>query len=93
MHYTGTVGINGTTDILFSAGVDSQEAVSKEMPIYARRSLLRSSLVTAAALGINASGTETERPVRKSRIFQSVSRWCYDATPLPQLCAYVQEID
>ena len=57
-----------------------------------RRNLMRhASLVAAGAVAGSAlaqdSGTGVERVVRKGRIKQSVSRWCYGKLTLDQLCA------
>ena len=57
-----------------------------------RRNLIRhASLMAAGAVAGSAlaqdSGTGIERMVKKGRIKQSVSRWCYGKLTLDQLCA------
>jgi hydroxypyruvate isomerase len=62
------------------------------MQKYTRRSLLGSSIATAAAVNIGASVFAAEAPSRKGRIRQSVCRWCYEKIPLDQLCAFAAGI-
>ena len=63
------------------------------MPIWTRRSLLRSALAGAAAISARPSFGQAGTPSRrKGRIRQSVSRWCYKDTPLDKLCAFAKEI-
>jgi hydroxypyruvate isomerase len=63
------------------------------MPIWTRRSLLRSALAGAVAVTVQPSIGQTTTPLqRRGRIRQSVSRWCYKDTPLEKLCAYAKEI-
>lgn len=54
-----------------------------------RRSLLKSSLAGAAAFAIPGSASDLQSPAaRKSRIHQSVCRWCYSKIPLEKLTEY-----
>jgi hydroxypyruvate isomerase len=62
------------------------------MPNWSRRSLLRSALAGAAVAGINPSMAMAAAPQRKGRIRQSVSRWCFEKTPLDKLCTFAKEI-
>jgi hydroxypyruvate isomerase len=62
------------------------------MPIWTRRSVLRSALASAAAISVRPSFGESSTPQRKGRIRQSVSRWCFEKTPLDQLCTFAKEI-
>ncbi|HEX4488230.1 MAG TPA: TIM barrel protein [Terriglobales bacterium] len=62
------------------------------MPIWTRRSVLRSALAGAAAVSVRPSFGDSAAPQRKGRIRQSVSRWCFEKTPLDQLCAFAKEI-
>ena len=63
------------------------------MPIWTRRSLLRSALAGAAAISARPSFGQAGTPSRRSgRIRQSVSRWCYESTPLDKLCAFAKQI-
>ena len=63
------------------------------MPIWTRRSLFRSALAGAAAVGVRPSFGEDAAPKpRNGRIRQSVSRWCYDKTPLDKLCIFAKGI-
>jgi hydroxypyruvate isomerase len=62
------------------------------MQKYTRRSLLSSSIATAAVVNIGASVFAAEAPSRKGRIRQSVCRWCYEKIPLDQLCAFAAGI-
>jgi hydroxypyruvate isomerase len=59
-----------------------------------RRSLLQSSLAGVAAMHLSPSNTTSDAPapVRKGRIHQSVSRWCYEHIPLEDLSAYAASI-
>src|SRR3954469_23446450 len=62
------------------------------MPNWTRRSLMRSALAGAAVAGINPSFALAAPVQRKGRIRQSVSRWCFDSTPLDKLCTFAKEI-
>jgi hydroxypyruvate isomerase len=55
-----------------------------------RRSLLKSSIagVAAASLSPLQLNAGTTPVVRKGRVHQSVSRWCYKDIPLERLCEY-----
>src|SRR5215510_3639042 len=59
-----------------------------------RRSLLKFSLAGIAAMRAQLAPSNSESPtiVRKGRIHQSVSRWCYKSIPLDQLSAYAAKI-
>jgi len=59
-----------------------------------RRSLLVSSAAGIAGMGVSLASSDSDAPVpvRKGRIHQSVSRWCYRQIPLDQLCAYSARI-
>lgn len=65
-----------------------------------RRSLLKSSLAGAAALGIPSLAVDSapgpkfasEASARKGRIHQSVCRWCYSKIPLEKLTEYAASI-
>jgi len=49
----------------------------------------------AVSAGISAEGLAAQQPpnvVRKGRVKQSVSRWCYKDIPLNDLCAYAAQI-
>jgi len=60
-----------------------------------RRTLLKSAALSGAAM-VSApsllSSEQTTPTPRKSRIKQSVSRWCYKDIPLDKLCAYSAQI-
>jgi hydroxypyruvate isomerase len=55
-----------------------------------RRTLLQSSVATLAASQIlpAALAVASDPIVRRGRIHQSVSRWCYEKIPLDHLCEY-----
>src|SRR5690348_1751299 len=59
-----------------------------------RRTLIASSAAGLAAMRTPLAAQEREMrtPVRKGRIHQSVSRWCYSKIPLDQLCEYAAKI-
>jgi len=58
-----------------------------------RRSLLKSSAAgIAASQLLQFSAAETSATVRKGRIHQSVSQWCYEHVPIPQLAEYSAKI-
>jgi hydroxypyruvate isomerase len=56
--------------------------------------LLKSSVAGVAAMGMPALGSGVDSPavVRKGRVHQSVSRWCYAKIPLDQLAEYAAKI-
>jgi hydroxypyruvate isomerase len=58
-----------------------------------RRAALKAGLAATALapLAAIAKGEQSVTP-RKSRIHQSVCRWCYKDTPLDQLCGYAAQI-
>src|SRR4051794_9488843 len=58
-----------------------------------RRTLLKSSAfgVAASQAAFSAASSASD-PVRKGRIHQSVSRWCYSHVPLDQLAEYAAKI-
>jgi hydroxypyruvate isomerase len=64
------------------------------MRIVTRRDLLRSSVAGIAAVGLPslAIGADSAATLRKGRIHQSVSRWCYSKIPLEQLAEYGAKI-
>jgi hydroxypyruvate isomerase len=58
-----------------------------------RRSLLKSSVAgIAASQLLHFSAAQTPSTVRKGRIHQSVSQWCYEHVPIPQLAEYSAKI-
>jgi len=62
-----------------------------------RRSFMKSGVTAGLAVsaGISAEGLAAQQPpnvVRKGRVKQSVSRWCYKDIPLNDLCAYAAQI-
>jgi hydroxypyruvate isomerase len=59
-----------------------------------RRSVIQSSVVGLAASGLSSFsfGSDTPATVRKGRIKQSVSRWCYEKIPLDKLSEYSAKI-
>src|SRR6185437_3531464 len=61
--------------------------------------MTRRTLIASSAAGIAAMRTplasqdrQSPTPLRKGRIHQSVSRWCYAKIPLDQLCEYAAKI-
>jgi hydroxypyruvate isomerase len=61
---------------------------------FTRRRLLESSVAGIAAIAVptTVASFDTAATVRKGRIRQSVSRWCYEKIPLDQLCGYAAKI-
>ncbi len=61
---------------------------------FTRRALLQSSVAGLAASQVLplASLANTPKTARKGRIRQSVSQWCYEKIPLPQLAEYSAKI-
>jgi len=59
-----------------------------------RREAINASLgaLGAAALGLPASGASPPRSAAAGRLKQSVSRWCYQQIPLPDLCRAARRI-
>ena len=61
-----------------------------------RRQLLKATAAIAATTltntSISAQATSEQPRKRNNRIHQSVSRWCYQKTPLEELCAYSAKI-
>ena len=59
-----------------------------------RRSLLQGSIAATAATLFRSEllASAPEKPPRKNRIHQSVSRWCYQKIPLDQLCTAAAEM-
>jgi hydroxypyruvate isomerase len=59
-----------------------------------RRTMLKSAItgVTVASMPAMAWPDQKDSIQRKSRIKQSVSRWCYQKIPLDDLCAYAAKI-
>ena len=65
------------------------------MPHFTRRALLKSSVASIAAARLQCLPTAIESgipPVRKGRIRQSVSRWCYPHLTIDQLAEYGAKI-
>jgi hydroxypyruvate isomerase len=64
------------------------------MQTISRRTLLKSSIATLAAstTATMIADSETAPTLRKGRIHQSVSRWCYAKIPLDQLSEYAAKI-
>ncbi len=64
------------------------------MPRITRRTLLKSSVagVAAAQIPSLAGALSATGELRKGRIRQSVSRWCYQKIPLDQLSTYAAQI-
>ena len=70
------------------------------MSTFNRRQLLQTGAAAAfigttspAALTQQAASAKPSTPIhRKNNIHQSVSRWCYKATSLEDLCAYAAKI-
>jgi hydroxypyruvate isomerase len=70
----------------------SQAAESNRINLTRRAALKAGLAATALApLAAIAKGEQSVTP-RKSRIHQSVCRWCYKDTPLDQLCGYAAQI-
>jgi hydroxypyruvate isomerase len=61
------------------------------MTYLTRRSLLKTSIASAAALTVPAS-LDAAVTIRKGRIRQSVCRWCYQQIPLEQVTTYAATI-
>ncbi len=61
---------------------------------FTRRALLQSSVASVGAIALPslAASLDTSAPVRKGRIRQSVSQWCYEHIPLDQLAEYSAKI-
>jgi len=62
-----------------------------------RRNFMKSGVAAgfAASAGVSAqaqAAQESSPVVRKGRVHQSVSRWCYKDIPLDELCAYSAKI-
>jgi len=53
-----------------------------------RRDLLKSAVAAGAVSGSASRLFATEPMARKNRILQSACRWCYQKTPLDELCAF-----
>ncbi len=56
---------------------------------FTRRELLAA---TAGLVAWSGSGAAAERVVKNGRLKQSVSRWCYNAIPMPDFCRAVAEM-
>ena len=54
-----------------------------------RRAALKAAGLTLAAGPVSAAGQPREAAVRRGRLKQSVSRWCYQKIPLPEFCRAV----
>jgi len=57
-----------------------------------RRTLLKSSVLGAAAAAFSPPAASGDAQARKGRIRQSVCQWCYSHTPLDALAEYAAEI-
>ena len=64
------------------------------MPSLSRRRLIQGTVAgTVAAYASQTAFSQANAPMqRKGRIHQSVCRWCYQKTPLEDLCAYAAHI-
>lgn len=64
------------------------------MPTLSRRRLIQGTVAgTVAAYASQTALSQADAPIqRKGRIHQSVCRWCYQKTPLEDLCAYAAHI-
>jgi hydroxypyruvate isomerase len=58
-------------------------------PATTRRTFLTA---PAALLALRSSATAADRVVKNGRLKQSVSRWCYNAIPMPDFCRAVAEM-
>ena len=59
---------------------------------FTRRTLLKSSIVGAAATVLPVSSAGADTVTRKERIHQSVCQWCYPHIPVDQLAEYATKI-
>ena len=59
---------------------------------FTRRTLLKSSIVGAAATVLPVSSAGADTVTRKGRIHQSVCQWCYPHIPVDQLAEYAAKI-
>jgi hydroxypyruvate isomerase len=57
-----------------------------------RRNLITAGLAFAITPGMGSAEVSQSGVARKGRIQQAVCRWCYEATPLEDLCAFSAEI-
>jgi len=57
-----------------------------------RRSLLKSSMLGAAAMTVPSAALDTSALTRKGRIHQSVCQWCYAKMSVAQLAEYAAKI-
>ncbi len=62
------------------------------MPNFTRRSLLKSSAASVAAISLGSFADESDKVARKGRIRQSVCQWCYPHISIDQLAAYAAKI-
>jgi hydroxypyruvate isomerase len=64
------------------------------MPQMSRREaiLATGAMGAGALLSRNAAGAESDRVVKKGRLKQSVSRWCYNSIPMPEFCRAVKDM-
>ena len=66
--------------------------MKKPLSIVTRRSLLQTGAAASLLLTRALTSAQEMKPLRKNRIHQSVSRWCYQKIPLDQLCTAVAEM-
>ena len=62
------------------------------MPNFTRRSLLKSSAASVAALSLGSLASKSDKVARKGRIRQSVCQWCYPHISIDQLAEYAAKI-
>ena len=62
------------------------------MPRITRRNALVSAAAMVAAPAASAMTSNPQAPAGKSRLKQSVCRWCYAKIPLPEFCKAVADI-
>ena len=62
------------------------------MANFTRRSLLRSSAASVAAISLGSLAEDSGQVARKGRIHQSVCQWCYPHIPIDQLAEYAARI-
>ena len=62
------------------------------MPKFTRRSLLKSSAASVAAVSLPSLARNIDAASRKGRIRQSVCQWCYPHIPVDQLAEYAAKI-
>jgi hydroxypyruvate isomerase len=67
---------------------------SDKMPMLTRREAIgtAAAALVGSALGRAASAAPAGRVVKKGRLKQSVSRWCYEKIPMPEFCRAVADM-